>query len=172
MSSRSSKLTRRIRSLHLIAAGAALAAVVLARDHAGASTPPPSEEPNAAAVTPPPPPITILQSRPGLDRGLVFVGPKTTPAAGVQQGPEIVDNKGRPIWFRPIAAPDQAADFRVQTYRGQPVLTWWQGHNAPTGPGEGQGVDYIFDRSYRQIAVVAAGNGYQADLHEFRITPR
>src|SRR3954465_8734549 len=157
MPSSSSTLPGGVPALPVIAGAAALAAVVLARDHAGASTPPPSEEPTAAAVPPAPPPITILQSRPGLDRGLVFVGPKTTPAAGVQQGPEIVDNKGRPVWFRAIAAPDQAADFRVQTYRGQPVLTWWQGHNAPTGPGEGQGVDYIFDRSYRQIAVVAAG---------------
>ena len=176
MSSRSWKLARKIRSVHLIAAGTALAVVTLARDHAGATTPSPweepSQEPTAAAVPLTPPPITVLQSKPGLERGLVFLGPKTTPAAGVQQGPEIVDNNGRPVWFLPVAAPDQAADFRVQSYRGEPVLTWWQGHNSPTGPGVGQGVDYIFDRTYRQIAVVAAGNGYQADLHEFRLTPR
>ena len=30
----------------------------------------------------------------------------------------------------------------------------------------------IDDSSYRQIAVVRAGNGYQPDLHEFQITPQ
>jgi hypothetical protein len=126
------------------------------------------------ASTPPlaPPPITLLRSRPGVARGLVFVAPKTTPAAGLQQGPEIIDDHGRPVWFQAVGANQQAANFRVQTYRDRPVLTWWQGENSPTGPGEGQGVDYLYDSSYRLIATVAAGNGYKADLHEFRITPR
>jgi hypothetical protein len=111
-----------------------------------------------------------------LERGLIFVAPKlapgATPIAGQQQGPEIVDNQGRPVWFQAVPDGEQGANFRVQTYRGQPVLTWWQGKNAPTGPGVGQGVDYILDTSYRQIAVVNAGNGLLADIHEFRITPR
>ena len=71
-----------------------------------------------------------------------------------------------------MGASEQAANFRVQQYRGESVLTWWQGTGVPTGPGEGQGVNYVYDHAYHQIAVVAAGNGYQADLHEFRITPR
>ena len=119
-----------------------------------------------------PPPITILRSKPGLDRGLIFVAPKTTPVAGLQQGPEIVDDQGHPVWFHAVGANQQAANFRVQLYRDRPVLTWWQGENSPTGPGEGQGVNYVYDGSYRLIATVAAGNGYKADLHEFRITPR
>jgi hypothetical protein len=118
-----------------------------------------------------PPPITVLRSKPELARGLVFVGPKTTPAAGLQQGPEIVDDRGRPVWFQPVGVNQQAANFRVQRYHGRPVLTWWQGENSPSGPGEGHGVNYLYDDSYRLIATVAAGNGYQADLHEFRITP-
>jgi hypothetical protein len=119
-----------------------------------------------------PPPITLLTSKPGLERGLVFVAPKTTPSASLQQGPEIVDDDGRPVWFKAVGENEQAANFRVQEYRGQSVLTWWQGKNSPTGPGEGLGVNYVYDHAYHQIAVVAAGNGYQADLHEFRITPR
>ena len=133
---------------------------------------------HAAAGSPPqptpllPPSVTVLKSGPGLDPGLVFVAPKTTPADGLQQGPEIVDDQGRPVWFRAVPAGEQAANFRVQTYRGQPVLTWWQGQNAPTGPGAGQGVDVVLDAAYHQIAVVSAGNGLAADLHEFRLTPR
>ncbi len=120
-----------------------------------------------------PPPITVLTSKPGVERGLVFVAPKITPpSATIQNGPEIVDDHGRPVWFQAVGPNEQAANFRVQEYQGQQVLTWWQGINSPTGPGEGQGVDYVYDRSYHQIAVVAAGNGYKADIHEFRITPR
>jgi hypothetical protein len=160
----------RARSPFNVAAVAALAsAAALTHGALGASQPGGS----APAVAPlVPPPISILQSKAGLDRGLVFVAPKTTPADGLQQGPEIVDNQGRPVWFHAVAAGDQAANFRVQSYRGQPVLTWWEGQNAPTGPGEGQGVDHVLDSAYHQIAVVAAGHGLQADLHEFRITPR
>ncbi|HVV51935.1 MAG TPA: arylsulfotransferase family protein, partial [Polyangia bacterium] len=131
-----------------------------------AAGPPPEAPPLA------PPPIAVLKSSPAVARGLVFVAPKATPADGLQQGPEIVDDRGRPVWFRAVPAGEQAANFRVQSYRGQPVLTWWQGHNAPTGPGAGQGVDVVLDAAYRQIAVVSAGNGLAADLHEFRITPR
>jgi Arylsulfotransferase (ASST) len=120
-----------------------------------------------------PPPITVLTSKPGVERGLIFVAPKLAPpSTTVQNGPEIVDNHGRPVWFQAVGPGEQAANFRVQQYQGRPVLTWWQGVNSPTGPGEGQGVDYVYDESYRQIAVVAAGNGYKADIHEFRITPR
>jgi len=160
----------RVRSRFALAGAATLAlAAALTR---GASGAPPAagSDPSAAPLAPPP--ITVLQSKGGLDRGLVFVAPKTTPAAGIQQGPEIVDNKGRPVWFRAVGTNEQATNFRVQTYRGEPVLSWWQGQNSPTGPGEGEGVNYVVDRSYHQIAVVAAGNGLQADLHEFRITPR
>jgi hypothetical protein len=119
-----------------------------------------------------PPSITVLTSKPGVERGLIFVAPKTTPSASIRQGPEIIDELGHPIWFQPVGANEQAANLRVQDYRGEPVLTWWQGKNSPSGPGEGLGVNYVYDRSYHQIAVVAAGNGYEADLHEFRITPR
>jgi hypothetical protein len=106
----------------------------------------------------------------GLERGLIFVAPKTTPAPNLQQGPEIIDNQGRPVWFHPVADGNQAADFRVQTYRGESVLTWWEGQSH-TGPGHGEGVDYIYDRSYHLVATVSAGHGYAADTHEFRLTP-
>src|SRR4051794_15313255 len=88
-----------------------------------------------------PPPISVLTSKSGAARGLIFVAPKTTPSASVQQGPEIVDDEGRPVWFRPVGDNEQAANFRVQEYRGKPVLTWWQGTNSRTGPGEGSGVN-------------------------------
>ena len=85
-----------------------------------------------------------------------------------QQGPEIVDDRGRPVWFDPIPS-GEADDFRVQSYRGNPVLTWWQG----TGFGSlSNGTDYIADNSYHVIATVHAGNGLNADGHEFLLTPQ
>ncbi|HET6866015.1 MAG TPA: arylsulfotransferase family protein [Solirubrobacteraceae bacterium] len=94
-----------------------------------------------------------------------------TPMRGpVQWGPMIVDPAGNLVWFLPLSgSKEEAADLRVQQYEGQPVLTWWQGfQNAGLGKGE----DVIYDDHYRQIAAVQAGNGLQADLHEFTITPQ
>ena len=78
----------------------------------------------------------------------------------------IVDNLGRLVWF---SKDRYATDFKVQRYRGEPVLTWWEGGIVA---GHGVGEYVIFDSSYREIERVQAGNGYRGDLHEFSITPR
>jgi hypothetical protein len=80
------------------------------------------------------------------------------------KGPEILDDLGRPVWFHKVPEGEVAADFRVQTYNGKPVLTWWQGKSAD---GIGQGAGYIADTNYRVIAKVSA-----SDLHEFELTPQ
>jgi Arylsulfotransferase (ASST) len=86
----------------------------------------------------------------------------------VTSGPLIVDNSGDPIWFQPVPG-KSVADFKVQQYRGQSVLTWWEG--SVVTPGYGRGQIVIADTSYRVLQRVTAGHGYQADLHEFLITP-
>ncbi len=58
----------------------------------------------------------------------------------------------------------------MQEYEGKPVLTWWQ-DPITSGGHSGAGL-VIADSSYREIAVVRAGNGYQPDLHSFTITPQ
>src|SRR5215217_4653985 len=83
-----------------------------------------------------------------------------------EHGPMIVDDQGQLVWFGKYIS---ARDFRVQRYRGRPVLTWWEG-TVVFGHGVGEYV--IFDDSYREIARVRAGNGYRGDLHEFLITPK
>ncbi len=84
-------------------------------------------------------------------------------------GPMIIDQSGGLIWFHPMPAGYTATNFGVQTYQGQPVLTWWQGKVFEVGFGEGE--DVIYNNAYRQIGVVRAGNGYHADLHVIHITP-
>jgi len=120
-----------------------------------------------------PPQVTVLRDGHHLADGSIFIAPKAGPGStGIgQQGPEIIDNQGRPIWFQPIAAPYSATDFRVQQYRGQPVLTYGVGQSTG-GPGHSEGWDVILDRHYHQIATVQAGNGLQADQHEFALTPQ
>lgn len=79
-------------------------------------------------------------------------------------GPMILDAHGKLVWFRPLAAPDVAANLSVQRWRGRRVLTWWQGPVTVQAFGLGEGV--IADESYRTIATIRAGNGYRMDIHE------
>ena len=60
-------------------------------------------------------------------------------------------------------------NFSVQTYNGQPVLTWWQGQIVE-GFGEGELV--IADSSYKILHTIKAVGGQMADFHEFYITPQ
>lgn len=92
--------------------------------------------------------------------GHLFLSPKV-------DGPMIIDQGGDLVYFRPSV---EAADFRVQSHKGKPVLTWWEGPFNAGGYTEGTNV--IADESYEEIARVPAGNGYQADLHEFKLTDR
>ena len=114
-----------------------------------------------------PPPVTILTEG-NVGHGDFFI----SPFGGTDKyanGPEILDQQGNVVWFQAVPAGQEAADFRTQTYHGQPVLTWWQG----TGLGGlAKGTDYIYNSHYQQIATVNAGNGLSADGHEFLITPQ
>lgn len=86
----------------------------------------------------------------------------------------ILDRRGGIVWYAPnhgfpASQGEGRTDLKVQSYRGKPVLTWWQG-KIIKGYGEGRVV--IADTSYRPIATLNAGNGLQVDLHEFVISPQ
>jgi hypothetical protein len=112
-----------------------------------------------------PPPVQILKSARNTAPGYLFIAPKKDVE---QAGPLILDNRGRVVWFRPLDT-HAVTDFRVQRYRGRPVLTWWHGHR---DGGNGPGGYSIYDGSYSLVAHVEAGNGLVGDIHEFKITPR
>jgi Arylsulfotransferase (ASST) len=59
-------------------------------------------------------------------------------------------------------------NFRVQTYKGNSVLTYYAG--IITQYGQGQGSYFILDDTYSLVATVKAGNHEFGDLHEFAIT--
>jgi hypothetical protein len=132
-----------------------------------------SDTPKTTALNAPE--VTILQNSPGQADGLIFIAPKGAGIGGGPQpgpvGPEIVDSSGHVIWFSPVTNGQVAADFRVQSYRGKPVLTWAQQSNFGKLAG-GTSVNYIADDTYHVIATVKAGNGLNADAHEFLLTPQ
>jgi Arylsulfotransferase (ASST) len=114
-----------------------------------------------------PPLVTVTASSPFLAPGDEFVAPYAGPG---QAGPMILDPSGALVWFKPLPAHLAAANLRVQEFAGRPVLTWWQGDISVHGFGLGEGV--IADDTYTDIAHVKAGNGLQADLHDFQLTPQ
>jgi hypothetical protein len=110
--------------------------------------------------------VTVTtRARPGATAGELFLAPYQGEGA---PGPMIVDQDGELVWFHPLPTGLQASNFGVQRYQGREVLTWWQGRIIQAGFGQGE--DQIYDSSYRRVATVRAGNGYQADLHEIRLT--
>jgi hypothetical protein len=110
-----------------------------------------------------PPAVTVSVRARERAPGHVFISPKLGRG---QHGPLIVDDMGRPVWFRGGL---YALNFRVQTYKGEPVLTWWEGKPRPR-PSVGEYV--ILDGSYREIKRVQAGNGFKGNQHDFLITPQ
>jgi len=101
--------------------------------------------------------------------GLLFAAPfgLTGAAPGGSSGPLILGDDGEPVWFLPLDKV-RAMNFKAQTYRGAPVITWYE------SPGKGLygGSCVIYGRDYKEIKRVHGGHGYAVDLHEFVITSR
>src|SRR5215213_8615784 len=110
-----------------------------------------------------PPAVEVSTKKRGRGAGYVFIAPKLGEG---EHGPMIFDDAGTPVWFRDGL---YALNFRVQEYRGEPVLTWWEGKATPR-PSVGEYV--ILDGSYREVQRVQAGNGYGGNQHDFLITPQ
>jgi hypothetical protein len=115
------------------------------------------------------PPTVIVHQPAGAASapGYIFAAPFLGPG---QHGPMIFDNAGNLIWFRALSGEQDAADLRTQVFHDKNDLTWWQGHTLQLGYGLGE--DVIANANYKTVAVVRAGNGLQADEHEFNLTPQ
>ena len=87
-----------------------------------------------------------------------------------QGGSMIVDRRAPDLVPADAQRPDGDGPAG-ETYRGQPVLVWWQGRVAGAWVSA-SAHDEIYSISYKPIATINAGNGYQADLHEAQLTPR
>jgi Arylsulfotransferase (ASST) len=125
------------------------------------------------------PDFLALGSKPGY----IFCAPKAplaanpgtgTPAVyrsfpqGGTPGLMILDTSGDLVWFKPLpGAGEIPFNFRVQTYKGKPTLTWFQG---AVVDAHGVGHYVLADNTYQQVGQVVS-TGYPCDLHEFIITP-
>jgi len=113
-----------------------------------------------------PPIVSVLHHEQGETAdGLIFMAPLSGPG---DRGVMLVDESGNVVYFHPTK-PVVALNFRAAGYRGNPVLTWWEGK---TQHGLGDGTHVILDQTYRVVRRVPTANGHAADLHEFLITDR
>jgi hypothetical protein len=113
------------------------------------------------------PPILTVTA-PDLDPAAGEVMMTSGPGPG-QYGPLIYSPQGRLVWFGAQPAGTNALNLSMQRYEGQNDLTWWRGHVISIGFGQGE--DVIMDPNYQTVATVRAGNGYEADLHDFQVAP-
>jgi hypothetical protein len=92
----------------------------------------------------------------------------TDPPIVGQSGPLILDDRLQPVWFH--AAPEDvvASNLQTQTYRGEPVLTWWEGVVTPTGEIS-SGKDIVVDQHYRPVATLEGADDWVLTLHEMVI---
>jgi hypothetical protein len=86
-----------------------------------------------------------------------------------QGGPLILDSHLQPVWFHPLANQQQSStNLTTQTYKGKPVLTWWQGDISNTGATT-SGEVLIVDQNYRIVRSLTAQQGWIISPHEFLI---
>lgn len=165
------------------ALAALLAAAVLTAIPAAAAAVPTGSAWRFQSTSLSPPRLTVSH-RSAAASGLIFTAPFknfaiASPVVG-QPGALIVRGDGTPVWFRAAPAGQTIADFQTQSYRGRPVLSFWQGvvelpGNAagiPAGsPGPGAAY-HVLDQHYRPLRTITGRDGWTADLHEFTITPQ
>jgi len=150
------------------------------RDASAPSAPPPLVQSFRSRPDLQPPTIEVrthssssqeASSQEGGSSTYIFVAPKNGPdeKSPSQDGAMILDARGDLLWFWPLEAEEHdVMDFKVQSYRGEDVLTFWVGPHT----GYGKGEYLILDSSYEEVGRVRAANGYQGDHHEFLITPQ
>ncbi|KAJ4393227.1 hypothetical protein N0V93_002435 [Gnomoniopsis smithogilvyi] len=120
------------------------------------------------------PRLSFLQWEESCADGFYLIAPR---GSYVQhQSPVLVDGRGNLVWTPEgqYGAAEATTDFKVQTYHGHNVLTFWAGIE-----GEhhryGMGSYYMLDETYQVIKKVepvkTSGHNLQGDIHEFHITP-
>jgi EmrB/QacA subfamily drug resistance transporter len=85
-----------------------------------------------------------------------------------QSGPLILDNRLQPVWFVPVPTRVVASNLSLQTYRGKPVLAWWQGVVTNTGATD-SGEYVIVNQHYQPVARLKGADGWILTLHSLTI---
>jgi EmrB/QacA subfamily drug resistance transporter len=85
-----------------------------------------------------------------------------------QSGPLILDNRLRPVWFKPVPQKEVASGLTLQTYHGKPALSWWQGDLTQTGETL-TGKDVVVNQHYQTVATLTGKDGWVPTVHEILI---
>ena len=113
-----------------------------------------------------PPGACVNLAAHGTAPGDLFVTPLGTGNRG--NGAAIFDNRDHLIWYDPLNAME-AHNLQRVTYRGQHMLAFYQGEGQVA---HGLGEDVLMNNHYQVVAYIRAGNGDEADAHEFTMTPQ
>ncbi|KAL4924939.1 arylsulfotransferase family protein [Aspergillus undulatus] len=111
------------------------------------------------------PVVEIIESTngTGCDPRYTFLTPRGDSVE--QHGPMILDAQGELVWMKHNWETTQ--DFKVQRYRGEDYLTYWEGSQIES---RGFGSWYMLDSTYTVRYVINPVGDYGGDLHEFHIT--
>ena len=113
------------------------------------------------------PRLRVIRRRPGRAPGYLVLNTGWDDDRPRPDGALIADDRGEPVWFLSRRPRHKVFDVAVQRYRGQPVITYWEGRFAA---GWGYGSYVLLDQSYRQVARIRALGGNRADIHDMRLT--
>ncbi|KAJ5369189.1 uncharacterized protein N7496_008949 [Penicillium cataractarum] len=97
------------------------------------------------------------------DPRYTFLAPRGDSVA--HPGPMILDARGELVWMKYNWGTTQ--DFRIQRYKGQDYVTYWQGDEED---GHGRGSWYMLDSTYATKYIVSPVGAMDGDLHDFHIT--
>ena len=129
-----------------------------------------------------PPNLNITTDGQLLAPGLLFITPSdgSLVEAAKNAAPMIMTDIGQLVWQGPMIDAD---NFRVASYEGNPILTYWSGSSGQrANVGHGYGNVTFLDATYNEILTVCPQLGLltpdnvtyacQADLHESFVTDR
>ena len=129
-----------------------------------------------------PPQLEITTNGQPLASGFIFISPsdQTPVKATKDTAPMIMTETGQLVWHGPMV---DATNFRVASYEGKSILTFWSGSKSPgANVGHGYGKVTFLDSTYNEILTVCPQLGIrapdnatfdcQADFHESFITDR
>jgi len=114
------------------------------------------------------PRLVVDRRRAGRAPGYLVMNTGWDDARPRPEGALIATDDGEPVFFRRRTAERKLFDVAVQDYKGQQVLTYWEGRFAA---GWGYGEYVMLDSAYREIARIGALGGYRADIHDMQLTP-
>jgi MFS family permease len=112
-------------------------------------------------------PESEQQPLPGLIMTTNFYDLTKAPIVG-QSGPMILDGTLQPVWFKPVPEDVIAGNLEAHTWRGKPVLSWWEGVLTETGETT-SGEYVIVDERYRELARIEGRDDWILTLHELEI---